>query len=79
MLLVQIIRTFDCFYRNKASICSRLIVSSNIKTVFLYFQWKVIFCLMISMLDSFPKMARHNTQIFEHSINKLKRYSGSNY
>ena len=34
---------------------------------------------MISMLDSFPKMARHNTQIFEHSINKLKRYSGSNY
>ena len=34
---------------------------------------------MISMLDNFPKMARHNTQIFEHSINKRKRYSGSNY
>ena len=23
---------------------------------------------MISMLDSFPEMARHNTQIFEHSL-----------
>ena len=79
MLVVQIIRTLYCFYRNKASICSRLIIMIKHKNSFGYFQWKVTFCLMISMLDSFPEMARHNTQIFERSINKLERYSGSNY
>ena len=36
---------------------------------------------MISMFDSFPEMARHNTQIFENSLltNLNKHYSGSNY
>ena len=70
MLMVQIIRSFDCFYRLKVSNCSRHIKQGN---SLWYFQneQKITFCLMISIpSDSFPEvMARHNTQTFEHFLN----------